>query len=161
MSRNFVPKFRAYFLVNIDQRWGYFYSPGHRKTETHGFTGIVVRILTQNNHLYPIEGRFIESIENQGARRINLVTGRHGFHKEFFDAGKIRRSKFSSECQLPALFYLYVWCLFHQLLNKFEVFLKKSAAIFSQNHITLTLQPKKPVILRRRSRSSVDRASAF
>ena len=58
-------------FVHIAQRWGYFDAGRHRKRQTVGLPGLVVRVLPDNQHAHRIQRRQQQAA--QGLWRVDVL----------------------------------------------------------------------------------------
>ena len=96
----------VYLLEYVDERWWHQHTVGHRETQSHGLSGFMVGVLSEDDHFHLVERAQAEGIEDTLSGRITgvlLVLLPHGID----EAGKIRLVKLCTYILLPRFFYLY------------------------------------------------------
>lgn len=63
------------FFVNVLQGGGNAHTFGRRKRQAHGFAGIVVGVLPQDDNFDFVEGRAVKGVKNERPRRVNYLIG--------------------------------------------------------------------------------------
>ena len=95
-------------LVYILKRRRYAYALRHGEGKPHGLPGIVVGVLPQDHHLYFIERRHIEGVEDKRPGRVDRFAILYLLADEGCQRLKIRLFEFAFEGLFPALFNLDV-----------------------------------------------------
>src|SRR3712207_3219431 len=68
--RNGLTEVLFYLLIYINERWRQHYSVRDGKAQSHCLTGLMIGVLSDNDHLHPVKRAKVEGIEDEPARRI-------------------------------------------------------------------------------------------
>lgn len=106
-SRDRPSQILFYLPENILQRRWKRHAVVHREAESVSLPILMIRVLTNNDHLHLIKRTQIKSIENQSTRR-ETCSLRIFLPYKISQIREIRLLKFSTDMRLPRLFYLYI-----------------------------------------------------
>ena len=96
------------FFVDVLQRGRYTHAMRHGKGEPHRLSGLVVGVLTEDDHAYFVVRGTVEGVKDEAARRVNGDVRFLGIHQDLLDADKVGFAEFVVKGGLPAVFDLYV-----------------------------------------------------
>lgn len=94
------------FGDDIHQRGRHLYALRYREAETHGLAGLMVGVLTKDDHLHAVERRGVEGVENLAAGRVAGMLRPFG-DKELLELCEIWGFKLWLQHRVPAGVYLY------------------------------------------------------
>ena len=91
-------------LIYIRERRGYLHAFGHRERESHGLSGLVIGVLTDDDDTHLVKGTRVKGVKNKTSRRktaAGLILGTHILSEEF----EIGFVKLRLQYALPRWFY--------------------------------------------------------